>query len=243
MRVLLIADIHANLVALEAVVADAGAVDITWCLGDVVGYGPRPNECVAWVEEHAAATVVGNHDWACLGRLDPGEFNDAAYAATMWTIETLTPHAHDWLESLPNRYIEGELTLVHGSPRHPIWEYVLRPSTAAANFPFFDTEICFIGHTHMPVIFPENLAKRGEALYQPPAGKPITLTKGERYLVNPGSVGQPRDGDPRASYAIYDTETRQIEYRRLDYDIAATQQQMSEARLPLPLIARLSHGM
>ena len=114
MRVLLIADIHANLVALEAVIEDAGPVDAVWCLGDVIGYGPRPNECSAWVEEHAAVTVVGNHDWACLGRLDLDEFNDAAHAATLWTIDRLTPHAHNWIDSLPNRYIEGDLTLAEG---------------------------------------------------------------------------------------------------------------------------------
>jgi predicted phosphodiesterase len=242
MRVLIIADIHANFVALQAVVEDAGPVDVVWCLGDVVGYGPCPNECVEWVAEHAAATVVGNHDWAALGRLDPSEFNDAAYAATMWTIETLTPQAHDWLESLPNRYIEGDLTLVHGSPRHPVWEYVQRPATAAANFPFFDTDLCFIGHTHVPVIFPEELARKGEAIYQPPVGEIIALNHG-RYLVNPGSVGQPRDGDPRAAYALFDPDTREIEFRRLAYDVKQTQCQMQEEDLPPSLIARLAKGL
>ena len=242
MRVLLIADIHANLVALEAVIEDAGPVDAVWCLGDVIGYGPRPNECSAWVEEHAAVTVVGNHDWACLGRLDLDEFNDAAHAATLWTIDRLTPHAHNWIDSLPNRYIEGDMTLVHGSPRHPVWEYVQRPATAAANFPFFDTDICFIGHTHVPVIFPEELARKGEAIYQPPVGEIITLNHG-RYLVNPGSVGQPRDGDPRAAYALFDPDTREIEFRRLAYDVKQTQCQMQEEDLPPSLVARLANGL
>jgi diadenosine tetraphosphatase ApaH/serine/threonine PP2A family protein phosphatase len=242
MRVLIIADIHANLVALEAVVADAGPVDVIWCLGDVVGYGPRPVECCDWVEEHAAATVVGNHDWACLGRLDLDEFNDAARTATLWTIDRLTPHAHDWLDTLPNRYMEGDETLVHGSPRHPIWEYLLRPAQAAANFEYFDTDVCFVGHTHTPAIFPEAAARRGEPLYRPPHGETLTLTNG-RYIINPGSVGQPRDGDPRAAYAIYEPETRRIEFRRLVYDLAATQQQMRDANLPPSLIARLAHGL
>lgn len=242
MRVLIIADIHANLVALETVVRDAGPVDTIWCLGDVVGYGPRPNECSAWVEEHAAITVVGNHDWACLGRLDLDEFNDVAHAATLWTISQLTPHTNTWLDSLPNRSIEGEHTLVHGSPRHPVWEYILRPATAAANYAYFDTAICFVGHTHVPVVYRDDLARRGEAFYDLPYNEPVGLTKG-RYLVNPGSVGQPRDGDPRAAYALYDPETRQIEFRRVAYDIAETQRQMTAEGLPSALATRLALGM
>lgn len=242
MRVLLIADIHANFVALEAVVQDAGPVDVIWCLGDVVGYGPRPNECCAWVEEHADVTVVGNHDWACLGRLDLDEFNDSAREATLWTIDQLTTHAHDWLDALPNRYIEGDVTLVHGSPRHPTWEYILRPSQAAANFEYFDTEICFVGHTHVPAVFSEQIVSRGEPLYRPPAGETIQLTSG-RYIVNPGSVGQPRDSDPRAAYALYEPETKQIEFRRCAYDIGVTQRQMADANLPGSLITRLFHGL
>lgn len=242
MRVLLITDIHANWVALEAVVRDAGAVDAIWCLGDVVGYGPCPNECAAWTEAHAEITVVGNHDWAALGRLDLDDFNESARQSTLWTTEQLTPHAYGWLDALPNRYIEGETTLVHGSPRHPIWEYLLRPAQAAANFEYFDTDICFVGHTHAPAIFHEELARRGEPSAIPPYGEPIVLSNG-RYIVNPGSVGQPRDGDPRAAYALYEPETRTIEFRRLAYDIARTQQQMREAGLPASLVNRLARGM
>ena len=242
MRVLLVADIHANLVALEAVARDAGPVDALWCLGDVVGYGPRPNECCAWVAERAAFTVVGNHDWACIGRLDIDEFNDSARAATLWTIDQLTPEAHGWLDSLPDRVTEGAQTLAHGSPRRPIWEYLLRPSQALANFGFFDTDICFVGHTHLPAVFAEEALRRNEPLYRPPVGETITLARG-RYIVNPGSVGQPRDGDPRAAYALYDPETRQIEFRRLAYDIAATQRRMRDAGLPQSLVARLAHGL
>ena len=242
MRVLLITDIHANLVALEAVIKDVGEVDAVWCLGDVVGYGPRPNECCAWVAEHAAITVVGNHDWASLGRLDLHDFNESARQSTAWTIDQLTEQWKAWLDALPNRYIEGETTLVHGSPRHPVWEYLLRPAQAVANFEHFDTDICFVGHTHAPVIFQETLVRHGEPGYPPPPNEPIALTTG-RYIVNPGSVGQPRDGDPRAAYAIYDPEARQIEFRRLAYDVALTQRQMREANLPERLIARLAMGM
>jgi len=242
MRILLITDIHANLVALEAVVKDAGEVDAIWCLGDVVGYGPRPNECCAWVAQHADITVVGNHDWASLGRIDLDDFNESARQSTAWTIDQLTEVWKGWLDALPNRFIEGDITLVHGSPRHPVWEYLLRPAQAVANFEYFDTDICFVGPTHAPVIFQESQVQRGEPGYPPPPGESIALTSG-RYIVNPGSVGQPRDGDPRAAYAIYDPETRQIEFRRLSYDIALTQRQMREAGLPERLIARLAMGM
>lgn len=242
MRVLLITDIHANLVALDAVIEDAGAVDAVWCLGDVVGYGPRPTECCAWVEANAAITVVGNHDWAALGRIDLDDFNEGARQSTLWTVEQLTPHAYQWLDALPNRYIEDDTTLVHGSPRHPVWEYLLRPAQAAANFEYFDTDICFVGHTHAPAIFHEGLSLRGEPSYVPPYGEPIILSGG-RYIVNPGSVGQPRDGDPRAAYALYDPTTRTIEFRRLAYDIEQTQSQMRDAGLPDSLVNRLARGL
>ncbi|MDP9373985.1 MAG: metallophosphatase family protein [Chloroflexota bacterium] len=242
MRVLLIADIHANLIALEAVVEDAGPVDAVWCLGDVVGYGPRPNECCAWVEEHAAATVVGNHDRACLGRLDLREFNASARQATRWTIDRLTPRAHDWLDGLPERVVEGDRTLVHGSPRDPVWEYILGPAQALPSFGHFDTDLCLVGHTHIPAVFSEAPLRRGERPHKPGHGESIALTAG-RYIVNPGSVGQPRDGDPRAAYALYDPEARRIEFRRLAYDIGATQRQMAGEGLPSLLIARLAHGL
>jgi diadenosine tetraphosphatase ApaH/serine/threonine PP2A family protein phosphatase len=242
MRVLLITDIHANFTALAAVVEDAGPVDAVWCLGDVVGYGPSPNECCTWVAKHAEIVVVGNHDWAALGRLDLDDFNESARQSTLWTVEQLTPQAYQWLDALPNRYIEGETTLVHGSPRHPVWEYLLRPAQAAANFEYFDTDICFVGHTHAPAIFHEGLSRKGEPSHVPPYGEPIILSNG-RYLVNPGSVGQPRDGDPRAAYAIYEPETRKIEFRRLAYDIGKTQAQMREAGLPNSLVLRLARGL
>ncbi len=242
MRVLLLTDIHANLVALDAVIADAGSVDAIWCLGDVVGYGPRPNECCAWVAAHAQVTVAGNHDWAALGRIDLDDFNESARLATLWTIKQLTPDAYAWLKTLPERVVEDETTLVHGSPRRPIWEYLLRSTQALANFTYFDTAICFVGHTHVPMIFSEDALQQGEPGYQPPYDEPIRLAVG-RYIINPGSVGQPRDGDPRAAYALYDPENATIEFRRLDYTIAKTQQQMREAGLPVSLITRLARGI
>jgi predicted phosphodiesterase len=241
MRVLLLSDIHANLVALQAVLANAGKVDQVWCLGDVVGYGPNPSECCAWVQEHAALTVAGNHDWAALGRIDLDDFNVYARAATIWTTQHLTPAAQAWLEDLPQRVVADTATLVHGSPRQPIWEYLLRASQAQRNFAYFVTPICFVGHTHVPIIFEEGALQRGESGISPTYNQPTPLTTG-RYLVNPGSVGQPRDGDPRAAYALYDLDTQTVEFRRIAYDIAQTQQQMRAAGLPDPLVTRLARG-
>lgn len=242
MRVLLLTDIHANLVALEAVVADAGPVDAVWCLGDTVGYGPRPNECGAWVREHAAVTVIGNHDVAALGRLDLDEFNAPARAAAAWTIDRLTPATRDWLAALPERASERDHLLVHGSPRQPIWEYLLSAAQAAASFAHFDDDICFVGHTHLPALFAARPARSGATLARPAHGETVAL-RGGRFIVNPGSVGQPRDGDPRAAYALYEPETRRIEFRRLAYAIDATQRQMREEDLPPMLIARLGRGL
>ncbi len=163
MRYLILSDIHANLVALETVL---GAVDLTtidqvWCLGDIVGYGPNPNECVARMKELATVCLVGNHDWAALGKLDISDFNPEAQKAILWTQEQLTPETIEFLEGLEGR-LDGshaDFTLAHGSPRHPIWEYLLYPSTAQENFEHFDTRFCLVGHTHKPVIFRQEVGQ------------------------------------------------------------------------------------
>ncbi|MCS6908483.1 MAG: metallophosphoesterase family protein [Anaerolineales bacterium] len=241
MRILVISDVHANLTALEEVLADAGEVDGVWCLGDLVGYGPDPNECIERIRRLPNLTcVLGNHDAAVLGRLEFEVFNQDARSALQWTQETLSEASWRFLKSLPERVVIGEVTLVHGSPRQPVWEYLLDLQTVHDNFRFFDTPFCFVGHTHLPTIF-----HRGAldifpfAGYLPP-NQAIQLTP--REIVNPGSVGQPRDRDPRAAYALYDTETRVFEHRRVTYDIAAVQERMRKARLPLRHIERLSLG-
>lgn len=243
MRYLIISDIHANYAAFEAVLDSAGDFDKIWCLGDLVGYGPDPNECVEKLREFDHLCVAGNHDWAVLGRLDLEDFNPDAQKASRWTQAQLTPDNHTYLESLPTILIEEGFTLVHGSPRQPVWEYVLYPSVARPNFNHFGTRFCFIGHTHVPVIFQLVLLEFGEfcELIQPPLDGPIPLGE-QRLIINSGSVGQPRDGDHRASYAILDVEHLTIEYRRISYPIEKTQRRMEEADLPAKLINRLSFG-
>ena len=243
MRYLIISDIHSNLEAFEAVLADAGFFDRVWCLGDVVGYGPDPNECVERLRDLPHICVAGNHDWAVLGKLDLDDFNPEARRACLWTREQLLPANREYLEALPQSLVEEGFTLVHGSPRHPIWEYILYPSTARANFEHFDTRFCFVGHTHVAVIYrhnPENPAKACDVLI-PSLDDPLVLGE-DRLIINPGSVGQPRDGDPRASYIILDSDKLTLEYRRIPYPVEVTQARMMEKGLPPRLIVRLGYG-
>jgi diadenosine tetraphosphatase ApaH/serine/threonine PP2A family protein phosphatase len=241
--VLLISDIHANLVALEAVLAAAGEVDAVWSLGDLVGYGPRPGECIDRVIAlNPAASLIGNHDWAAIGRLQLDEFNPAARFATYWTTAQLSTAHMRYLEELPNRIIEDDWMLVHASPRHPIWEYVYTARVARENFELFDAPVCFLGHTHVQLYISETMAIQGSHPQQPVDGDEL-LIDGTRFIVNPGSVGQPRDNNPDAAFAIYDTDTRLVTFRRVPYDIEETQAQMDAAGLPRPLITRLALGV
>ncbi|MFQ6014674.1 MAG: metallophosphoesterase family protein [Anaerolineae bacterium] len=246
MRVAIISDIHSNLPAFQAVLDDAGTVDEYWCLGDVVGYGPDPNECVELLRSLPHRCLAGNHDWAALGKLDLYEFNADARAATLWTQEQLSAENMEYLQDLPERLAEGKYTLVHGSPRHPIWEYIVNASVARINFEYFETQVCLIGHTHTPVIFLSSPASGSQAYETliPNPGHPFSLEEGaqQRFIINPGSIGQPRDGDPRASYAILDTEEDTLEHRRVSYPVEDTQKRMEEYNLPQRLILRLSYG-
>ncbi len=244
MRYLIVSDVHANLAALEAVLADVGVetIDRVWCLGDVVGYGPSPSECIArLVEFPEYVCVAGNHDWAAISRISIAEFNPSAQVACRWTSQELNPDDRAYLTGLPTRLVEGKCTLVHGSPREPIWEYIIYPSTAQLNFQFFDTQLCFVGHTHAPAIFREETSTQKFEISIPVPGHLIRVDD-ERVIINPGSVGQPRDGDPRAAYMVFDPEARTIEYQRVAYDILSTQQLMVERGLPESLISRLNFG-
>jgi len=243
MKYLIMSDIHANLAAFEAVLDRVGDFDKIWCLGDLVGYGPNPNECIEKLQEFDHLCVAGNHDWAVLERLDLEDFNPDAQQASRWTQAQLTPDNWAYLESLPTTLIEEGFTLVHGSPRQPVWEYVLYPSIALPNFNHFGTQFCFIGHTHVPIVYRLVLEEFGEfcELIQPPLNGPIPLGE-KRLITNPGSVGQPRDGDSRASCAILDLEHLTIEYWRIPYPIEKTQRRMEEVDLPARLISRLSFG-
>jgi diadenosine tetraphosphatase ApaH/serine/threonine PP2A family protein phosphatase len=243
MRCLVLSDIHSNLEAFRAVLEDAGPVDEVWCLGDVVGYGPDPNGCVELLRSLSHLCIAGNHDWATLGKLDLSDFNPDAREANLWNREQLIAENLAYLDERPESLVVGDFTLSHGSPRHPIWEYIIYTSTAQTNFDFFDTPYCLAGHTHTPVVF--RLQDRdGEELCEPLApshAKALILNEG-RYIINPGSVGQPRDGDPRASYAILDTEALSVEHRRVGYPVEETQAKMMERNLPLRLVLRLGYG-
>lgn len=241
MRVLVLSDIHANLTALEAVLADAGVVDAIWCLGDLVGYGPDPNECIQrlqWLPN--LSCLVGNHDAAVLGRLDLFTFNTEARQALLWTQNVLKPKNREYLDSLPERLVVGSVTLVHGSPRLPIWEYLLDTYNATQNFAYFDTPYCFVGHSHLPVIYQMVDGRIHADLIIPKERESIALRP--RAILNPGSVGQPRDRDPRAAYAIFNPDELTWELHRVPYDIAAVQARMRAAGLPERHIQRLSDG-
>lgn len=242
MRILIISDIHANLTAFETVMKHAeGQWDYVWCLGDVVGYGPDPNECVALLRTLPHLCLAGNHDWAALGRLDVRTFNHDARRAAEWTQETLTPENIAYLEALPVTFVIGSYTLVHASPREPVWEYILEPLGAALNFPHFETPYCFVGHTHQPVIY-EMISDNGDTRERAPRYSQGHQLNGQRQIINPGSVGQPRDQNPNAAYGLLDLEAGVFEHRRVPYDIAATQKRMRQHGLPERLVARLEHG-
>lgn len=241
MRYLILSDIHANLMALEAVLADAPAFDKIWCLGDLVGYGPNPNECVERLQDFSHLSLAGNHDWAALGKTDLDNFNTDARIANAWTQAELTLRVREYLEALPASIEQEGFFLAHASPREPVWEYILDANVARANFAYFSTRICLVGHTHIPIIFVwDEQRGRAETLL-PPLSEPLALGR-HRMLINPGSVGQPRDGDPRASYALLDTTSMTCEFRRVAYPVAITQERMRARGLPRRLIDRLEFG-
>lgn len=242
MRFLILSDIHGNLAAFDAVLEAAQGYDQVWCLGDIVGYGPDPHECIQRLQSLPFVAVAGNHDWAVANRLDLDEFNMDAQVAAMWTYEQLSPAERDFLAQLPERLVIGQFTLVHGSPRYPVWEYILQPSVARANFAHFDTPFCLVGHTHVPMVFA--LAEDGARCrsYSPRPEGVLALADAPRMISNPGSVGQPRDGIPTAAYAMLDTDAMTLTFYRQPYPIEETQRKMGQHELPPRLIARLTFG-
>jgi len=241
MRTLIISDIHANLVALEAVLADAAPFEAAWCLGDLVGYGPNPNECVERITQLPnLQCVLGNHDAAAVGRIEVDAFNPEARKTVLWTQEKLTSANKEYLKNLPERVSLEYITLVHGSPFRPVWEYLLDTRTATISFEFFDTPYCFVGHTHLPVLYHLPDDRQTAQLIVPERVSQMTLAP--RAILNPGSVGQPRDRDPRAAYAILDLTDFTWEWHRVEYDIQSVQEQMRIANLPERHITRLSAG-
>jgi len=240
MRVALLSDIHSNLVALDAVLVAAGQVDAVWQLGDVVGYGPDPNGVVARLREVGATGVRGNHDAAACGGSEIEWFNPDARRAMEWTRAAISPETLTWLAALPERLPLEACELVHGSPREPLWEYVTSVPVARANLAALERPIGLHGHTHVPVAFVEDDGRVGAV--GPHDGSELEL-RDRRALLNPGSVGQPRDGDARASFAIYDPASGRISWHRVAYDVEPVQHAMRDAGLPPSLAARLSFGL
>ena len=244
MRYAIIADIHANLVALKTVLDDIeknGGFDELWCLGDVVGYGPDTCECIALLREYNHVCVAGNHDWAAIGKIDIDDFNPAAAAACQWTASQLGAGDREYLNNLPLVIEKEHFTLVHGSPREPVWEYLVSASSARQNLSYLKTKYCLTGHSHQAMIF--QFDDMGYCTGRVFADGTVLSLENNSIFINPGSVGQPRDLDPRASYAIYDTEKNHVSNHRVEYDIDATQEKMKAHGLPMRLITRLKYGM
>ncbi|MDQ3326944.1 MAG: metallophosphatase family protein [Chloroflexota bacterium] len=240
MRFGVISDIHANLVALQAVLQDMGPVDQYWCLGDVVGYGPSPNECVQTLLDLDHVLVMGNHDAAAVGVLSPRDFNGEARRALEWTSRTLDRENAAYLKAAPEQLTRSEILLVHGSPREPLWEYITNVEQANENFAITVNPYTFVGHTHVPLVFLQD--REGNAMSGTPEDDMRLHLAAERMFINPGSVGQPRDGDPRAAYAIVDDEQMHVVFRRVEYDIRETQSAMKAVGASPWLMERIAYG-
>lgn len=242
MRIAVISDIHSNLHALEAVLTDIDTEgpDEIWCLGDVVGYGPRPNECADIVRERAAVVLVGNHDLAATGKLNTADFGPLAAESAHWTERTLGEEQAAWLRSLEPAATRSGLELYHGSARDPVWEYVLSEEVAIENLKVTSAPIVLVGHSHLALA----LSWDGKQLDGGLASGGTELdTSGARWLINPGSVGQPRDSDARAAWLSIDIEAGRAAFRRVPYPIEQTQAEMRAAGLPEDIAARLTRGV
>ena len=248
MRLAILSDIHANLPALEAVLEDVEAADVddTWCLGDVVGYGAEPDRCAELVAERCAVCLVGNHDLAVLGALDISSFSPAAAEAVRWTQEVATPETISFLERLQPADTDREVALYHASPRDPVWEYVLWPDQAAQCIRLQAARVSLVGHSHVALFFalPEDGASTGDSEArgaQAGAGTRLELAQ-DRWLINPGSVGQPRDGDPRAAWMELDLDAWTATYHRVEYEIDRAAEAITASKLPEHLARRLYVG-
>ena len=242
MRYAIIADIHANLAAFKAVLKDIeekGDINEIWCLGDIVGYGPEPAECIKLLRKLNPVCVSGNHDLGAAGKLDMALFNPLAAEACLWTAKQLSAADILYLTELPATVKKGNFLLAHGSPKDPSLEYIMSPSIAQRNFDAFEEFYCLVGHTHLPVAYKEEEKSVSTVNLKPEIG--LVMIE-HRIIINPGAVGQPRDGDPRASYAIYDSEGQILRNYRVEYDIRATQDKMMQAGLPIQLVTRLEQG-
>ena len=247
MRALVLSDIHSNLQAFDAVLADAetaGGYDVVWFLGDLVGYGSDPGASIDRLRNLPHLAIAGNHDHAVTGKLNPDLFNGAARAAALWTTQHLSDDDMAYLAALPEVRQTGQFTHVHGSLRDPVMEYLISEPAAMATFALMETPFCLVGHSHYPLVWTQDDGRAGVELLDPSV--PVLLAPERRMIVNPGSVGQPRDGDWRASYVIYDSEAGGaagvLHHRRVEYDLAAAQNGILAAGLPESLAIRLGNG-
>jgi diadenosine tetraphosphatase ApaH/serine/threonine PP2A family protein phosphatase len=242
MQVAILSDIHGNRHAFEAVLGDVehSPASEIWCLGDVVGYGADPNDCCRLARAHAAVCLAGNHDLAVTGDLDLGEFSTGAALAARWTQEVIAPDHREWLSSLRSAGAAHDVGLYHASPRDPVWEYVLSALLAELCLDAQEERIALIGHSHVALAFerPEGEPATGSARR---GGDEADMSAGE-WIVNPGSVGQPRDGDPRAAWLLLDTVAWTAQWRRTHYDIGGAAASIRAAHLPDSLAERLEYG-
>jgi diadenosine tetraphosphatase ApaH/serine/threonine PP2A family protein phosphatase len=243
-RCLVVADIHSNLVALDAVLDEvqrSGGFDELWLLGDIVGYGPDPSGCIERVRGHRCLCVAGNHDFGVTGSIDLAAFNPDAAAACLWTRSVLERPDIEFLRDLPRTVERLPFVLVHGSPREPLREYIVSAGQARDALLALDrVPHVLAGHTHVPSLF--TMGSGGRVLAQPVRDNTVIGLEKGRFLLNPGAVGQPRDGDPRASYALFDDAANVVSFRRVTYDVDAVSSAMREKGLPARLGARLHLG-
>jgi diadenosine tetraphosphatase ApaH/serine/threonine PP2A family protein phosphatase len=241
-RVAIVSDIHGNRHAFEAVLADARdqGADEFWCLGDLVGYGAEPDACVELARDELAICLAGNHDLAVTGELGIEEFSRGAAISAVWTKENIRPENLAYLAALKPSGVEGQWGLYHGSPRDPIWEYVLSEPVADRCFDEAAERVCLVGHSHVALAFTRDGGRRTVGALRE-AGHTADL-RDRRWLLNPGSVGQPRDGDPRAAWLLLDPERERAEWRRTRYDIEGAQTAIRAAGLPDSLADRLGYG-
>ncbi|MFQ5559613.1 MAG: metallophosphoesterase family protein [Nitrospinota bacterium] len=241
MKYAIFSDIHGNYEAFISVLekAEEQEVDSLVFLGDIVGYGASPCECLALLKRNSDISLGGNHDYAIAGKTSTRYFNEYAKAAVLWTQGQLADADRKYLGSLPVMGKNDDMTYAHSSPFEPEhWHYVTNALDAKRNFEYFSGEICFLGHSHVPLI----LEKQADGTLAGIRDKKVCLKEGHRYIVNDGSVGQPRDGNPKASFCIFDTEERSIEIVRVDYDIETEQKKIVKSGLPRFLSERLSVG-
>ncbi len=237
----LISDVHGNLPALEVVLAEIGAAEVeeVWCLGDLVGYGAQPDECVARAREACSVCLVGNHDLVVIDKLSVTDFSPAAARAALWTRERIGAEAAAFLAGLEPAEVRPEIGLYHGSPRDPVWEYLLSPLLAEASMDAMEPRVGAVGHSHVALAFERRDGTADGR--QMRAGAEADISSGE-WLINPGAVGQPRDGDPRAAWLLLDLEHSTAEWRRTEYPIDQAATAIRDADLPATLADRLYYG-